>query len=104
MIPLTIRLIAVAHARTPSIRLVGPRKGFPEASRHPAAPKNAEYPLKGGSSAALPSEPLVSSTKPSNVTITPESHGATRHILDFSELPIRYRHRQLTEAEIEAVE
>ncbi|KAF9912414.1 hypothetical protein EC991_011106 [Linnemannia zychae] len=106
MIPSTIRLAAVAHARTPLIRFVGPRKALPEehheASRHPAAPKDAEYPLKTGE--LNPSKSSASVLKASNVTITPGPHGATRHTLEFSELPSRYRHHQLTEAEIEAVE
>lgn len=68
-----------------------------EATRHPAAPKDASYPLKAGTAVkAAPS----SSSKPA----TQGPNGTSRHVLDFTELPARYRHPQLTEAEIEAVE
>ncbi|KAF9280331.1 hypothetical protein BGZ88_012258, partial [Linnemannia elongata] len=73
-----------------------------EAGRHPAAPKDAEYPLKAGTPSILPSK--ASAKQVSNVTTTPGPHGATRHTLDFEELPLQYRHPVLTEAEIEAVE
>ncbi|KAG0311233.1 hypothetical protein BGZ97_011990, partial [Linnemannia gamsii] len=80
-----------------------------EAGRHPAAPKDAEYPLKAGTpiealSSSSPTKVSVKQHQPLNVTITPGPHGATRHTLDFAELPSRYRHPILTEAEIEAVE
>ncbi|KAF9153885.1 hypothetical protein BG015_002365 [Linnemannia schmuckeri] len=108
MLPTTIRLAVIAHARTPLIRFLGSRKASPnahhEAGRHPAAPKDAEYLFKAGTPLS-PSSPLKTSAKqPSDVTTTPGPHGATRYTLDFAELPSRYRHPVLTEAEIEAVE
>ncbi|KAG9324885.1 hypothetical protein KVV02_003292 [Mortierella alpina] len=66
-------------------------------SRHPAAPKDAEYPLK-----AVAPVKASSSSSPSKASAAPG--GASRHYLDFTELPARYRHPQLTQAEIEAVE
>ncbi|KAF9896301.1 hypothetical protein BX616_007722, partial [Lobosporangium transversale] len=76
-----------------------------EPSRHPAAPKGAAYPLKTASPTnESSSSASVSSSKSSNVTQTPGPHGTTRHSMDFTELPTRYRHPILTEAEIEAVE
>ncbi|KAK5822463.1 hypothetical protein F5H01DRAFT_335785 [Linnemannia elongata] len=106
MLPSTIRLAAVADARIPLIRFLGPREALSdahhEAGRHPAAPKDAEYPLKAGTPSILPSK--ASAKQVSNVTTTPGPHGATRHTLDFAELPLQYRHPVLTEAEIEAVE
>lgn len=71
-----------------------------EATRHPAAPKDAEYPLKAGPIGKVAS----SSSSSQQVTKTSGPHGASRTVLNFAELPNRYRHPQLTEAEIEAVE
>ncbi|KAK3830594.1 MAG: hypothetical protein JOS17DRAFT_817547 [Linnemannia elongata] len=106
MLPSSIRLASVAHARTPLIRFLGPRKALSDAhhvvGRHPAAPKDAEYPLKTGTPSSSPS--IASSIQFSIVTTTPGPHGAKRHTLDFAELPLRYRHPVLTEAEIVAVE
>ncbi|KAG0341582.1 hypothetical protein BG000_008641 [Podila horticola] len=100
MIPSTVRLAA---ARTPLIKFVGPRSALKqvhhEATRHPAAPKDAEYPLKAG-----PIGKVASSSSSQQVTKTSGPHGASRTVLNFAELPNRYRHPQLTEAEIEAVE
>ncbi|KAF9098881.1 hypothetical protein BGX29_007403 [Mortierella sp. GBA35] len=94
---------AAVQARTPLIKFLGPRAALHEAhhdpTRHPAAPKDAEYPLK----TAAPSKNTASS-KPSNVSATPGPNGASRQFLDFADLPTRYRHPLLTEAEIEAVE
>ncbi|KAF9098567.1 hypothetical protein BGX23_005870 [Mortierella sp. AD031] len=112
MLPSTVRLATVAHARVPLIRFLGPRRLLPdahhEAGRHPAAPKDAEYPLKAGtpSKAATSSSSSAASSasRTANVTTTPGAYGATRRMVDFSELPNRYRHPVLTEAEIEAVE
>ncbi|KAF9380076.1 hypothetical protein CPB97_008593 [Podila verticillata] len=102
MIPSTVRLAA---ARTPLIKFVGPRNALKqvhhEATRHPAAPKDAEYPLKAGPIGKVAS---TSSSSSPQVTKTAGPHGASRTVLDFAELPNRYRHPQLTEAEIEAVE
>ncbi|KAG0246367.1 hypothetical protein BGX31_002668 [Mortierella sp. GBA43] len=96
MHPSAIRLAAVAHARTPLIKFLGPRSALPEvhheAGRHPAAPQDAAFPLK----AATPGK--ASSSKPS------KAQGGSKQILDYHELPARYRHPVLTEAEIEAVE
>ncbi|KAF9126645.1 hypothetical protein BGW39_006459 [Mortierella sp. 14UC] len=96
---------AAVQARTPLIKFLGPRSALHEAhhdpTRHPAAPKDAEYPLKAGS----PVKSAPSSSKPSSAAVTtPGPHGASRQFLDFAELPVRYRHPQLTEAEIEAIE
>ncbi|KAG0014980.1 hypothetical protein BGZ82_001579 [Podila clonocystis] len=103
MIPSTVRLAA---ARTPLIKFLGPRSALKqahhEATRHPAAPKDAEYPLKTGPIGKVASS--LSSSSSQQVTKTPGPHGASRTVLDFAELPNRYRHLQLTEAEIEAVE
>ena len=71
-----------------------------EATRHPAAPKDAEYPLKAG---PIGKVAFTSSSSP-QVTKTAGPHGASRTVLDFAQLPNRYRHPQLTEAEIDAVE
>ncbi|KAI1321495.1 hypothetical protein EDD11_005186 [Mortierella claussenii] len=106
MIPSTIRLAAAVQARTPLIKFLGPRSALPEAhheaTRHPAAPKDSEYPLRAAtSSKASPSS--ASSSTPSRTT-TSGPHGASRQTLDFAELPTRFRHPQLTAAEIEAVE
>ncbi|KAF8945612.1 hypothetical protein BGZ47_002325 [Haplosporangium gracile] len=96
---------AVVQTRTPLIKFLGPRAALHEAhhdpTRHPAAPKDAEYPLKAGT----PTKAAAASSKPSSSAVTtPGPHGASRQFLDFAELPNRYRHPQLTEAEIEAVE
>ncbi|KAG0286657.1 hypothetical protein BGZ96_009268 [Linnemannia gamsii] len=96
---------AAVQARTPLIKFVGPRAALHEAhhdpTRHPAAPKDAEYPLKAGT----PVKATAASSKPSSSAVTtPGPHGASRQFLDFADLPNRYRHPQLTEAEIEAVE
>ncbi|KAF9318029.1 hypothetical protein BG003_011896 [Podila horticola] len=100
MLPSTIRRAAV-QARIPLIKFVGPRSALNEAhhdpTRHPAAPKDAQYPLKSG----VVSKPPYAS--PSKVA-TSGPNGASRQFLEFAELPNRYRHPQLTEAEIEAVE
>ncbi|KAF9924744.1 hypothetical protein FBU30_005347 [Linnemannia zychae] len=70
-------------------------------TRHPAAPKDAEYPLK----AATPVKNTASTSKStSNAITTPGPHGASRSFFEFGELPTRYRPSMLTEAEIEAVE
>ncbi|KAF9149743.1 hypothetical protein BG015_008439 [Linnemannia schmuckeri] len=70
-------------------------------TRHPAAPKDAEYPLKAGT----PTKATAASSKPSSSAVTTSGpHGASRQFLDFADLPNRYRHPLLTEAEIEAVE
>jgi hypothetical protein len=72
-------------------------------TRHPAAPKDAEYPLKAGT--PVKATATAASSKPSSSAVTtPGPHGASRQFLDFADLPTRYRHPQLTEAEIEAVE
>ncbi|KAF9355539.1 hypothetical protein BGX34_010418 [Mortierella sp. NVP85] len=97
MRPSVVRLAAAAQTRTPLIKFLGPRSALPEAhhepARHPAAPKDAAYPLQAATptkaSAAAPSKP---------------SKGGSKQILDYQDLPTRYRHPQLTEAEIEAVE
>ncbi|GJJ77087.1 small subunit ribosomal protein YMR-31 [Entomortierella parvispora] len=100
MLPSTVRLAAIA--RTPLIKFVGPRSALNEAhheaTRHPAAPKDASYPLKAG--IPVKATPFSSSSKPA----TQGPNGTSRLVLDFTELPARYRHPQLTEAEIEAVE
>ncbi|KAG0044468.1 hypothetical protein BGZ83_010320 [Gryganskiella cystojenkinii] len=103
MLPSTVRLAAIA--RTPLIKFLGPRSALNEAhheaTRHPAAPKDAAYPLKAGAPVkASPSTSSSSSSKPAQQGPL----GTSRHVLDFTELPARYRHPQLTEAEIEAVE
>ncbi|KAG0204992.1 hypothetical protein BGX28_003242 [Mortierella sp. GBA30] len=99
MLPSTISRAAV-QARVPLIKFLGPRSALHEAhhdpTRHPAAPKDSEFPLKVRS----PSK----STAASSSKASSAPGGASRHFLDFSELPTRYRHPQLTEAEIEAVE
>ncbi|KAG0259160.1 hypothetical protein BG011_002820 [Mortierella polycephala] len=104
MIPSAVRMAAVAQARVPMIRFIGPRSALPkehhEATRHPAAPKDADYPLKAGTpTKASPS----SSSKPSSAS-TPGPLGTSRLEMNFAELPKRFHHPQLTEAEIEAVE
>ncbi|KAI8599918.1 hypothetical protein EDD21DRAFT_378542 [Dissophora ornata] len=105
MIPSTVRLAAIAQARTPLIKFLGPRSALHEehhaATRHPAAPKDAEYPLKAAAPKAA--SPSTSSSK-SSTTTTQGPLGTSRQILDFTDLPARYRHPVLTEAEIEAVE
>ncbi|KAF8932856.1 hypothetical protein CPC16_011690 [Podila verticillata] len=99
MLPSTIRRAAV-QARTPLIKFLGPRSALNEAhhdpTRHPAAPKDAQYPLKTGVS-------KTTSASPSKVA-TSGPNGTSKQFLDFANLPNRYRHPQLTEAEIEAVE
>ncbi|KAG0082273.1 hypothetical protein BGZ93_006266 [Podila epicladia] len=100
MLPSTIRRAAV-QARIPLIKFLGPRSALNEAhhdpTRHPAAPKDAQYPLKTGVISK------ATSASPSKVA-TSGLHGASRQFMDFAELPNRYRHPQLTEAEIEAIE
>ncbi|KAF9990066.1 hypothetical protein BGZ75_003835 [Mortierella antarctica] len=90
MLPSTISRAAV-QARVPLIKFLGPRSALNE------APKDAEYPLK-----AVAPVKASSSSSPSKASAAPG--GASRHHLDFTELPARYRHPQLTQAEIEAVE
>ncbi|KAF9427401.1 hypothetical protein BGZ94_004971 [Podila epigama] len=128
MIPSTVRLAAVV--RTPLIKFLGPRSALNqdlkdrtpkssnrvyyqthhEATRHPAAPKDAEYPLKTGpigkvaATSSSSSSSVTSSSPSSSAVKTPGPHGASRTFLDFAQLPNRYRHPELTEAEIEAVE
>ncbi|KAG0360543.1 hypothetical protein BG005_010460 [Podila minutissima] len=105
MIPSAVRLAA---ARTPLIKFLGPRSALKqvhhEATRHPSAPKDAEYPLKTGPIGMVSSSSSSSSSSSQQVTKTAGPHGASRTVLNFAELPNRYRHPQLTEAEIEAVE
>lgn len=70
-------------------------------TRHPAAPKDAEYPLKAGT----PTKATAASSKQSSSAVTTSGpHGASRQFFDYADLPNRYRHPVLTEAEIEAVE
>ncbi|KAH7049794.1 hypothetical protein BKA57DRAFT_461250 [Linnemannia elongata] len=104
MLPSRIARAAV-QARTPLIKFLGPRAALHEAhhdpTRHPAAPKDAEYPLKAGT----PTKATAASSKPSSSAVTTSGpHGASRQFFDFADLPNRYRHPVLTEAEIEAVE
>ncbi|KAG0318122.1 hypothetical protein BGZ99_005847 [Dissophora globulifera] len=71
-------------------------------TRHPAAPKDSEYPLKRET--PRPASASTSSSTSSTATKTPGPYGVSRQTMDFTELPTRYRHPQLTDAEIEAVE
>ncbi|CAO3574254.1 unnamed protein product [Mortierella alpina] len=100
MLPSTINRAAV-QARVPLIKFLGPRSALNEAhhapARHPAAPKDAEYPLKAVA-------PVKASFSSSSSKASAAPGGASRHYLDFTELPARYRRPQLTQAEIEAVE
>ncbi|KAG0003837.1 hypothetical protein BGZ80_005728, partial [Entomortierella chlamydospora] len=107
MLPSTVRLVAASavNARTPLIKFLGPRSALNEAhheaTRHPAAPKDAEFPLKAGT--PIKASPFSSSAATAT-TKTPGPYGATRHTLDFLSLPSRFQHPILTEAEIEAIE
>ncbi|KAF9346763.1 hypothetical protein BGX26_001721, partial [Mortierella sp. AD094] len=109
MLPSTVRLVAASavNARTPLIKFLGPRSALNEAhheaTRHPAAPKDADYPLKAGTPSKASPSSSSSSSSPST-TKTPGPHGATRQAFDFLSLPSRYQHPILTEAEIEAIE
>ncbi|KAF9167650.1 hypothetical protein DFQ26_003806 [Actinomortierella ambigua] len=98
MLPTIVR--RAAHAHQPLIKFLGPRSALNqahhEATRHPAAPSNAEYPLKAA-------KPQPKSASPSTGKVTTVG-GVTRYELDFTELPAKYRHPILSEAEIEAVE
>ncbi|KAF9979268.1 hypothetical protein BGZ73_002537 [Actinomortierella ambigua] len=94
MLPTAIR--RAGHAYQPLIKFLGPRSALNQATRHPAAPANAEYPLKP----AKPQPKAASSSAPRTTTV----NGVTRYELDFTELPAKYRHPILSEAEIEAVE
>ncbi|KAG0232883.1 hypothetical protein BGW42_003558 [Actinomortierella wolfii] len=97
MLPTAIR--RAAHAHQPLIKFLGPRSALNQAhhaaTRHPAAPADAEYPLKP----AKPQPKTASSATKATVV-----GGVTRYELDFTELPAKYRHPVLSEAEIEAVE
>ncbi|KAF8977476.1 hypothetical protein BGZ46_007344 [Entomortierella lignicola] len=105
MYPSAVRKVAASavNARTPLIKFLGPRSALNEAhheaTRHPAAPKDAEYPLKTETSSSS-----SSTSSSQSVTKTPGPHGATRQSFDFLSLPARYNHPILTEAEIEAIE
>ncbi|KAG9320710.1 hypothetical protein KVV02_008811 [Mortierella alpina] len=81
------------------LRVSDDKLGHHEPTRHPAAPKDSEFPLKS----VAPTFSLLQS-KPAFTSVTPGPNGVSRQTMDFADLPARFRHPQLTEAEIEAVE
>ncbi|CAO3567810.1 unnamed protein product [Mortierella alpina] len=103
MIPSPIRMAAAARARVPLIKFLGPRRLLPkehhEPTRHPAAPKDSAFPLKTIAPTSSPSQ-----SRPASTSATSGPNGVSRQTMDFAELPARYRHPPLTEAEIEAIE